>query len=67
MLEGRVEVSSLCAVHRELESLNAKFGVCRAISQQLTRAREIAHLPVRASEHFTSEVMLWIAIESLAA
>jgi RNA polymerase sigma factor (sigma-70 family) len=44
---------------------NAKFGVCRAIRQQLTRASEIAHLPVRASEHFTSEVMLWIAIERL--
>src|SRR4029453_3943868 len=25
------------------------------------------HLPVRASEHFTSEVMLWIAIERLHA
>jgi len=50
-----------------LNPSNAKFGVCRAIRQQLTRAREIAHLPVRASEHFTSEVMLWIAIESLAA
>ena len=65
MLEGRVEVSSLRVVHRELESLNAKFGLCRAIRQQLTRAREIAHHPVRACEQFTSEEMLWIAIERL--
>jgi hypothetical protein len=27
MLEGRVEVSSLCAVHYEHESLDAKIGL----------------------------------------
>src|SRR5262245_51157903 len=62
MLEGRVEVSSLCALHREEQSLIAKFELC-AICQQLTRALEITHLPIRGREHLTSCQMLWIAIE----
>src|SRR5262245_24005979 len=75
MLERRVEVSGRYVVHHEPEFLVANIELCHAIrpdrtkvrvdTQQRTRALEIAHLPVRAAEQFTSERMLWIAIERL--
>ena len=65
MLEGRVEVSSLCAVHHDMNPLRPRVGSCRAFGSAHLRASalEIAQLPVRASQQFTSHPMFWIAIE----
>jgi hypothetical protein len=42
MLEGRVEVSSLCALYHQPDILHAKVGLCRAIWRLI---RFGGHLP----------------------
>ena len=73
MLECSVEVSGYCGLQSELE-FRTIIGALRDTTQvrirqggtpQLIHALEIAQLPVRAHEQFTSDMMFWIAIERL--
>ena len=65
MLEGRVEVSSLCGLHRRGENLLiAKIG-CLPSDNSLPARSRSPIFQYAPSEQFTGEQMLWIAIERL--